>query len=146
MNRYLLLEKLSEKYFNILKVSNPREAVVIIITNGPEVVGVSRGLDTDQWGLPGGKVEPGESPEQAVIRETKEETGVDIDRKDITHFYDAAEGPFISKHFLYKGKLPKNFKESDEGNVGWVPWEKIFAGPFGVSGRLVYLELMNGRR
>ena len=33
---------------------------------------------TDQWGLIGGTVEPDESPEEAAIRETKEETAVDV--------------------------------------------------------------------
>lgn len=32
----------------------------------------------DKWELPGGKIEFGESPSQAAIREVKEETGYDV--------------------------------------------------------------------
>jgi 8-oxo-dGTP diphosphatase len=32
----------------------------------------------DKWLMPGGKVEPGETPEEAAIREAKEEAGITI--------------------------------------------------------------------
>ncbi|MHB8451546.1 MAG: NUDIX hydrolase [Mycobacteriales bacterium] len=32
----------------------------------------------DRWSLPGGRVEPGESPEMACRREVAEETGLDV--------------------------------------------------------------------
>jgi 8-oxo-dGTP diphosphatase len=44
-----------------------------------------------QWEFPGGKLEPGESPEQAIVREVREELGVSatpLERLDsVTHDY-----------------------------------------------------------
>ena len=37
------------------------------------------------WGVPAGKVEAGESLEQAMIRETKEEIGISIDQTELVH-------------------------------------------------------------
>ena len=48
----------------------------IILT--PEGVLLQRRSDNGFWGLPGGSVEPGESVVEALIREVREETGLDV--------------------------------------------------------------------
>jgi len=42
-------------------------------------------VSPNQWGLPGGRIEPGESPEEAAHREVLEETGLTV--TGIEHFW-----------------------------------------------------------
>jgi 8-oxo-dGTP pyrophosphatase MutT (NUDIX family) len=46
------------------------------------------------WSLPAGAIEPGESPEQAICREVREETGLLVESREII-------GVFGGSHFRY---------------------------------------------
>jgi mutator protein MutT len=45
-----------------------------------------------RYGFPGGAVEPGETPEDAVVREVKEETGVDVSVEHLIGLYRLEHG------------------------------------------------------
>lgn len=51
------------------------EVVAAIIRDGDAVLATQRGYGDSAggWEFPGGKVEPGEAPEQAIVREIQEE-------------------------------------------------------------------------
>jgi 8-oxo-dGTP pyrophosphatase MutT (NUDIX family) len=36
-------------------------------------------LERDEWAYPGGRLEPGETPEEAAVREAREEAGIEVD-------------------------------------------------------------------
>lgn len=111
-----------------------KESVCIIIrcTCG-RYLAVSRKDDYSDFGTPGGKVEPGEFPDDAARREVKEETGLDIvslEKVDERTYRDELV-------FCYKaevtGQLLDNdtLKERGEGIVAWLDLQDFFTGSFG---------------
>lgn len=69
--------------------------VAAVIKDGSKVLATQRGYGDfkGKWEFPGGKIESGESAEQALIREIKEELDIDIGVKDyiVTIEYDYPE-------------------------------------------------------
>lgn len=61
------------------------EVVAAIIKKDDKVFATQRGYGDfkDGWEFPGGKIEPGETPEEALVREIKEELDADIKVGDL---------------------------------------------------------------
>lgn len=60
-----------------------QDGAVGIIPNEKGEILLQRRSDNDLWGLPGGCQELGESFEETIIREIKEETNLDVEEKDL---------------------------------------------------------------
>ena len=65
-----------------------------------------------KWGLPGGKIEPGEVPEEAAIRETKEEANLNI--QNLTYLKDLSNKAVdIFYASSYDGNVQIDFEHDD---------------------------------
>ena len=88
-------------------------------------------LNHDKWIGIGGKFEEGESPEECLLREAWEETGLTLTdynyRGIVTFVSDEWEGEYM--HLYTATGWTGTLKECDEGVLEWVGWEKMKALP-----------------
>ena len=76
-------------------------ATFLIGKNGMFLMGKRIGsLGSGTYGLPGGKLDFGETIEQCSIREVKEETGIDVDIKDVAVFEGFSNDIYEGRHFV----------------------------------------------
>jgi len=88
---------------------------------------ISRKHDHNDFGLVGGKVDPGETLEQAIIREVKEETNLDVTY--CRPYFTRDDGEYEATTFLcnYTGELV-----AEKGYVTkWGTFDDITSGTFG---------------
>lgn len=68
----------------------------------------------DQWETPGGKLEPGETPEQAATREVKEEIGVQVELIKPLGENDFAEGDQPYHYYWFLSKIISGYPSIQE--------------------------------
>ncbi len=106
-------------------------------------------INKDKWVGIGGHFEWGESPEECLLREAEEETGLTLVsyslRGIITFISDkadcAAEYMFLYTACGFEGEL----RECDEGNLEWVEKEDVYKLPIWEGDKLFFRLLEEGR-
>lgn len=81
----------------------------------------------DKWIGVGGKFEPGEMPEECLLREVQEETGLTLTqyrfRGIVTFISDEWETEYM--HLFTADEYNGDLKACDEGKLVWVPKTEI---------------------
>lgn len=100
-----------------------RQSVVAAIVTSPLGVLVGRRVDrTPPWGFISGEIEPGELPEDAAVREVKEETGLEVRAGQVIGERDH---PVTGRHMIYMAAEPTRGTDvfvGDEAELAEVRW------------------------
>jgi 8-oxo-dGTP diphosphatase len=106
-----------------LALFNPVKNRYLIVRRGPDQSGAGH------WEFPGGKIEPGESHTQALVREIEEELGIKMDEKKLTfihqnlHHYPQK----AVELYLYKYEsTDENFILIEHDMHAWVKPQEMF--------------------
>ena len=115
--------------------TGPIVGVGAVIIQRDKILLEKRGNDPGRgkWSIPGGIVELGESPEQAVIREVREETGLVVDAPELIDVVssvtldesDKVKYHFVIVDYLVKLKGGKARAASDAEKLEWVRFEEV---------------------
>ena len=119
------------------------------VTRGDEVLMLHRvkkknDVNQDKWIGIGGKFQPEETPDECLLREAKEETGLTLTSwrcRGIVTFL--TNGPWEGEYMYlftadgFEGEL----KECDEGELEWLPWEELTRIPHW-EGDEIFLRLL----
>jgi len=100
-----------------------KAAMAVVINESEEVLLLKRFGDSNwmpyKWGIPGGHIEKGETPKEAAIRETREETSLQLgdvsvlkEKNDVMIYY--------SNSFTGEVKLDR-----EHTDWAWVSYDKL---------------------
>ena len=108
-------------------MSNVNTSAVIVLNETGQALLLRRGKtapwEPGKWSLPGGVIDPGETPEQAAIRETYEEVGIRINQIKKLKVIDSGEGWavafFICKDWSGTPELKETHGVLENDQMAW---------------------------
>lgn len=118
------------------------------ITRGNDVLMLHRvkkknDINHDKWIGIGGKFEGEESPDECILREAKEETGLTLTswrcRGIVTFHTEGGEGEYM--YLFTADGFEGTLAECDEGDLEWISRDKLFSLP-AWEGDRIFLELL----
>ncbi len=100
-------------------------------------------LNQDKWIGIGGKFEDKESPEECMLREAFEETGLTLINPEYRGLLTFVSNKWPTEyiHLFYANNFKGDLKECDEGNLEWVNIKDIYSLPLW-QGDKIFLKLI----
>jgi ADP-ribose pyrophosphatase YjhB (NUDIX family) len=117
---------------NAPKANSLVPSVNVVVVNGAGEILMIRRTDNDNWAVPGGAIDLGESVAQAAVRETREESGIDCEITGIVGIYSDPKHVLL---YTSNGEVRQEFSivltghplsgqptpSSESSEVRWVP-------------------------
>jgi 8-oxo-dGTP diphosphatase len=127
-----------------------RLVAAALIVRGGEVLIGQRRLDqpmASQWEFPGGKIEPGESPEEALARELEEELGIHaVIGPKVTHIrHNYRHGGAVDLQFFAVHEFSGEIENRIYNEVRWARLEDLPAYDFLAADRGLIRDLAAGK-
>ena len=111
-------------------------SVNVIVVNGEGSILLIRRTDNENWAVPGGAIDLGESAAQAAVRETLEETGIECEVTGIAGIYSDPRHVIL---YTSDGEVRQEFSivltararsgrptpSSESSEVRWVPVSEV---------------------
>lgn len=108
---------------------------VVVVNDAGEILMIRR-TDNDNWAVPGGAIDLGESVAQAAVRETREESGIECELTGIVGIYSDPKHVLL---YTSNGEVRQEFSivltarplsgqptpSSESSEVRWVPVSEV---------------------
>lgn len=108
---------------------------VVVVNDAGEILMIRR-TDNDNWAIPGGAIDLGESVAQAAVRETREESGIECEISGIVGIYSDPKHVLL---YTSNGEVRQEFSivltarplsgqptpSSESSEVRWIPVSEV---------------------